>query len=361
MKKYFPKSYADSRSNFLRRANTLNGEVKSWSILGSVDQDLFVDYLWLAPITSYKNLLVLTSGIHGSECYAGAAVQNMFIDEILPTISRIELGILIVHSMNPFGFKNHQRTTENKVNLNRNFSVSGDLYTIKNEESVKLCRKYLPSEPVTSLQSKIFAPEFSVSEFTKATAPGQFESPEYLEYGGRGPEPQTKYFIELLQRLMPDFETVLGLDLHTGLGDRARLHLLDGGNEKVLNKELFSRLFDLKRDERFYTFTPSDTEGFYEVKGSINSAFGELAKPHQKICALTMEYGTLGHSAEQQRAALNGFLVDHQGLNFGFTDPKLEKQVKAAVFERSYPDDDLWRTEVVLAAKGLFESVLKRL
>lgn len=362
MVKYFPKNYSESRERFLRQAIAIaNCEIQNWKIPSAKDDDLYVDSAWLPPIEKNERLLVITSGIHGSETYAGSAVQSMFMDQILPTIDRKNMGILIVHSMNPYGFKNHQRTTENKINLNRNFSVSGDLYKIKNSESVQLCKKYLPRVPVSTAQSSFKPSDISMDKFTKITAPGQFDSPEYLEFGGAGPEPQTKKFIQLLQKLMPQFTTVVGLDLHTGLGHRGRLHLLDGGNEKVVNKELFKKLYDPNKDSKYYTVTSSDAEGFYEVKGSINSAYGELAQSHQKVCALTMEYGTLGHSPEQQLIALNDFLVDHQGLNFGFANSEIEKQVKSKNFSRSYPDDDQWRTDILLAAKGLFECVLERI
>src|SRR5439155_26999834 len=127
-----------------------------------------------------------------------------------------------------FGFKNHIRCTESKVNLNRNFSVSGEMFNLKNEESHRLNEKFLPKRPVDSRTGYLMTtmklkdgPAFfdgiSLDELTKGISPGQFTRPEHTEYGGKELEPQSRHFIESMRKLMPDYQDVIGLDLHTGL------------------------------------------------------------------------------------------------------------------------------------------------
>lgn len=236
---YFPKNYTHSRETFIESIRRLPTEIElgQWAIPGKSDTDLFVDHAWFSPLEKAENLFVLSSGIHGSETYAGAAVQAMFINEILPQIDRRNTGIFIVHAMNPYGFKHHQRCTEGGVNLNRNFSVSGANFKRRNEDSGRLCERFLERVPVKSLRSSLlekmvmkngkpFFDEISMDELTKITAPGQFERSENWEFGGHKAEPQTQLFIEKLSEIMPPFKKIIAFDLHTGLGDRNRLHLL---------------------------------------------------------------------------------------------------------------------------------------
>ena len=314
---------------------------------------------------------MITSGIHGSETYAGSAVIQMFFDEIFKKIERERIGIFVVHSMNPFGFKNHRRTTESGVNLNRNFSVDGELFKISTPESEEMHRRFFERSPVRSLKSKAlhslnykngkpYFEEFSLDEFIKSVSPGQFRRKEDLEFGGFELEPQSLSLIQKMKELVPKYQDILALDLHTGLGHTNRLHLLTSGSGKDLNPDLFKKLFDPKADAEFYEYTPSSTEGFYHVHGDLNSMFESFANSNQRICAITLEYGTLGHGLNEQLKGLNSFILDHQGQFYGFENSELESLIKTESFERSYPENDVWRKAVIDSARGLFLNTLAR-
>lgn len=370
---YFPQNYADSRRKFLARVDNIPEPktIGSWKIPGSVDDDLFVDHVWLPPTGRPETLFVITSGIHGPETYAGAAIQSLFLDEILPAVNRRNIGIFVAHAMNPYGFKYHERCTEAGVNLNRNFSVSGENYGRGNVDSLRLCGRFLERGPVRSLQSRLrkslkmkngkaFFDEVSMDELVKGIIPGQFERPEDVEFGGFGPEPQTKAFIEKLRELMTPFRDIVGFDLHTGLGDRNRLHLLTDVPGPSLNHDLFAELFHPEEDREFYVFTPPEAEGFYPVYGALNSAFGDLAREDQRACSITMEFGTLGHSIEAQIETMDGFLLAHQGRVHGYASEELERQVREADFLRFRPASEDWHLAVIAASRGLFQRVFKR-
>jgi predicted deacylase len=371
---YFPKNYADSRARFSAAVEKLRPPKSSgsWKIPSRRDEDLFTDHVWLPPAKESQTLLVLTSGIHGSETYAGAAVQFMFMSEILPLIDRSRIGIFIVHAMNPYGFKHHERCTENFVNLNRNFSVSGRNFLSKSSASAGMCERFLERAQVKSLKSafmqkmqlkdgKPWFDEVSLDELIKATSPGQFERAEDWEYGGTKLEPQSAFLVEKLQELMNGYRDIVHFDLHTGLGDRGRLHLLTDVPGKSLDKNLFSELIDPESDSQYYTFTPPETEGFYAVHGALNSAFAELSRDDQRVCSLTMEFGTLGHSLEAQLAGLNSFALAHQGQFHGFADETLKEQITRENFERSRPPESEWERQIIAAARGMFQKVVSRI
>ncbi|MGZ3691839.1 MAG: M14 family metallopeptidase [Pseudobdellovibrio sp.] len=370
--KYFPLNYHESRKRFREQIEKLKAtQIEEWAIPSKNDKDLFVDSAYWPALKSPKSLLVVTSGIHGSETYAGSAILQMFLQEIMPHLNRDHLGVLLVHAMNPYGFKHHRRTTENGVNLNRNFSISGELYKTRNTASEKIHEKLFPRTKVSSarcammdkLQIKngtAFFDDISMDQFTKATAPGQFVTPQDLEYGGKALEPQSLRLVERLKQLMPLYKDVISLDLHTGLGDQNRLHLLTSGSGKDLHPELFAELFKPESDKEFYEHTPASADGFYEVHGALNCAFADLARADQRVVSITMEFGTLGHSLEAQLRSLNNFVVEHQGFYNGYTSVEIEAEVQKESFERSYPQNDEWREAVIAASRGLFRNVCKR-
>lgn len=370
--KYFPLNYHDSRQRFANLIQKLNpAKTEEWHIPGKTDHDLYVDYAYWPHLKEPKTLLVVTSGIHGSETYAGSAILQMFLTEMMPKLNRENIGVILVHAMNPYGFKHHRRTTENGVNLNRNFSISGELFKSRNPASEKMHEYFFKGEKVASATSSMmdsleerdgtaYFKGISMDEFTKATAPGQFVRPDHLEYGGTALEPQSLKLVEKLKEIMPKYRDVLSLDLHTGLGDQNRLHLLTSGSGKDLHPELFAELFDTVADKKYYEHTPASAEGFYEVHGSMNCAFADLALEHQRVCAITMEFGTLGHDLKAQLRSLNNFVVEHQGRYNGYASETIQAEVQKESFERSYPQNDEWRQAVIAASRGLLTQVLTR-
>lgn len=370
---YFPASYHDARTRFLEGTRDLQAPVErgSWPVPSASDKELFVDHVYLPCLAEPRMLMVILSGVHGPEGYTGSAIQSMFVKEILPHIDRREIGILLVHAMNPYGFKNHLRCTEAGVNINRNCSSGPKLYQRRNSRSVELSRQFIPAEPVSSRQSRLLSglrregkgvwfDDVSMDALTKGVGTGQFEDARGLEFGGFAPEPQVRALVDKLSELIPKYRDIVALDLHTGLGDSGRLHLLTGWLDKAVDESLKSELFDIEADRDAYTFTPSNAEGFYEVHGATNDLFGELVRDGQRACALTMEFGTAGHSLEAQIEGLNGWVLEHQGQHYGYANAELETAIRADYLERFFPRSPEWREKVMVAARETLQRVLTR-
>lgn len=375
---FFPVDYADSRLKFRKIAQSVSRNVETghWLVPSSQDSDLSVDHCYFPPLKSSdgtpKTLIVMTSGIHGLETYAGSAIQRYFLTHILPRLDRSKLGVFVVHAMNPFGFKYHRRGTEKHVNLNRNFSIHPDLYRLKSDTALELERRFIPRDPCRESKSalvkllrasgsKLMIDDITLDHFIKTVCPGQFRDPRGLEFGGFEPEPQSRELMKWLKAKMPEYRDILLLDLHTGLGHSGGLHLLTSGDEKEVHKDLFKELFKTDEDREFYEFTPATDDGFYETHGALNSVFPEIATPDQRVVAITMEFGTLGHDGEARIESLDRWMIEHQGLHYGFSHPQIESEAREKYLRLFYPDSDHWRSEVLRRASGLFERVLARL
>jgi hypothetical protein len=368
---HFPSDYSDARRRFLEFSGSAPAERGKWRIPSAKDSDLYVDHVYFPATDVPEKLFVIVSGIHGLEAYAGHAIQAMFFKEFLPKLALRDTGFLVVHCMNPYGFKYHRRCTENEVNLNRNSSLTAELFKNQNPESLRLSDLFVPKAPVDSRQSRLIGQmrregksvrfgEVSLDAFTKAVSAGQFSSESGLEFGGFGPEPQTRALGERLREILPKYRDIVLLDLHTGLGERGRLHLLGDGDPKSIDQSLFAELFDREKDQGVYEYTPSDAEGFYPTFGALNGLFPELAGENQRVLALTMEFATMGHDLDAQLAGLNRWMLEHQGAHYGYASPELEAQVKAEYLDRFYPNDSAWKSNVLKLSGELFSRVFSR-
>src|SRR6188768_1433724 len=87
-KNYFPESYEKSKERFLDYAakikNTYKGVEQSQIEVGQ--EKLTIDVLYIPAQVEKRNLIIVTSGNHGAEGYAGSAVQALFIEETLPNM-----------------------------------------------------------------------------------------------------------------------------------------------------------------------------------------------------------------------------------------------------------------------------------
>lgn len=371
---FFPENYSQSKRRFQDLVSTLltPKEVGAWKVPSLRDADLQVDYAYFPALDQPKNLILILSGVHGAEAYTGSAIQTLFLTELFPQLRRKDTGFLLVHALNPFGFKHHQRCTENLVNLNRNCSASPALYQMKNPRSLELSKKFIPAQPLRENTSpllkslrkqgdRVFFGDTSMDELIKGVGPGQYESSEGLEFGGFRPEPQITAWIEYLRKIMPGYKDIFLFDIHTGLGERGRLHLLTGDPKMCLNTELFHKILDPASDQEIYAFTENEAEGFYETFGATNDLVAELTGPSQRVCALTLEFGTLGHSFENQIDSLDRWLLEHQATTYGCESEELREEIRNKNLEKFFPQDLEWQRTILETARKFFSRVHARL
>ena len=119
---YFHKTYEDCRSTFIEKAELLNSHYEGMEVFRipvhcETDPDLTIDFCYIPAQVSLDSLLILSSGIHGIEGFAGSAIQLMVMEEILSPDHLEKTGILFIHGLNPYGFKYLRRVTENNVDV----------------------------------------------------------------------------------------------------------------------------------------------------------------------------------------------------------------------------------------------------
>lgn len=369
--KYFSKDYDEARSRF-RSFQLIDGLTDSYQVPSERDQDLTVDYLEAPATRVNRTLLVLTSGVHGSEAFTGSAIQTMFLTELMQKFPRETTGLLMVHALNPYGFKYNRRATENNVNLNRNFAATADLFQTANKGYDRIAalidRERKASAPKAAFLDALAyvvrcltVEGFTGDSLNRAMAHGQFRYPKGLEYGGKTWEPQTKFFIEKLKKTMAPYENVIIFDLHTGLGDRYELHLIPVDEPESRHPELMNQILkpDLERD--LYKITDPDAKGFYETAGDLNSLPPKIARSGQKTLTLTFEFGTLGNSTLAKIHSLARVLNENRGFHYGYRNRSAEEKSKAQYLELFAPSEKKWRENAISRAREVLARVLSRL
>jgi hypothetical protein len=363
---YFQETYMDCRKSFLDAALKLKGlyagvEISDLAVERPIDPDLHVDYCYIPAQGSFERLFILISGVHGVEGYAGSAIQQMFLSEMVKEIYPKDTGLLIIHGVNPFGFKNNRRVTENNVDLNRNGSTEAGLYQSENQGYNDLNSFLNPKHKVslTSFGNFFFhltAGEkilrYSVDAVKQAVLQGQYRYEKGICYGGTEREPSVNLVIPLIQQVAENYKMVFSVDLHTGYGENGTLHLfpdpLADAEKKAQMETIFSGL-------RIYWGRNHDA---YQATGEF-AAYLEQSLPEKHCLTMTLEFGTLDtHTFMGAVKALHLMMMENQGFHYGYKTRQDELKVKSGFLESWYPLSEAWRSKVIEDSRQVLSQAL---
>lgn len=364
---YFKETYVDCRKSFLDEAVKQKDlhegvEISGIAVESPVDPDLTIDYCYIPAKISSERLFILTSAVHGVEGYAGSAVQQMFLREIVKDINLDDMGLLIIHGVNPFGFKNYRRVSENNVDLNRNCSVEPGLYLSENKGYNEL-NLFLNQRrkvgltnfgnfffPVNAIQKIL---KYSMGNLRQAVLQGQYQYEKGVYYGGRNLEPSIKAVTPLIQKIAENYKIVFSLDLHTGYGENGTLHLFPSPLKDAGKKAEIENIFSGLRIDW------GDTDDFYTVTGDFTSYLEQIL-PGKHYLTMTFEFGTLDTQTTMGSIkALHNVMMENQGVHYGYKSRKDETEVKSRFLQGYYPLSDAWRSKIVEDSRQVLSQALE--
>lgn len=385
---YFCVDYDECTSLFAQAAANKKSQIVGadhWfaKLSENGDQDLKIGFgFFPSSGNGQKKLLIMSSGIHGLEGYTGSAVQRLFLEEMLPQVNRQNVDVLMIHGINAFGMKNQRRHTADRIDLNRNWFASDefpqevddaiydDFYDILNPKSQAsfgnfdfmhfIANSLVPN--ISSIQS---------GTLTKAAGQGQYRYPKGLSYGGQQAEPHRKLVTDVLDQFVPNYEHVLAMDLHTGLG-RKELQLLPNPPYSPRAGELRKKIFEVNGR----TIQETGGTDFYMSHGDFSDFICQYSesKFNTPTCAnMLIEFGTLMPASwEQQdvmtmvknyiRQAYTLYVAirENQAFNFGATSIQEGRDIRQAWTDMFNPADSKWRQMVLDETRTLFPKFLER-
>ena len=365
--KYFNESYVEARKEFrlkseelcIKYPGTKNFDIK---VESKIDSNLTIDFCFIPGSEKTDKIFILSSGVHGVEGYVGSAVQLFFMNNYINEELLEKTGVLLIHSVNPYGFKYTRRVTENNVDINRNSGIDKKLFQRKNEGYPKVYNLINPKGKVKtgSLGNRFFFIKAirdivieSMSVLRQAVLQGQYEYPEGLYYGGNDFEPQIKALEPIIDTICKPYQTIFALDLHTGFGERGKLHLFPNPVKDDVKKRI-ETVFD------GFQIDWGDTDDFYTYSGDFSNFIGEINQG-KKFIPMIFEYGTMNSQTTiGSIKSIHIMILENQGEKYGYESEEDKIKEKTDFLEMYYPSSEEWRNHIIDETKIIFDKSLKQ-
>jgi Protein of unknown function (DUF2817) len=293
LSQYFSPDYHTARRRFVSACQRLGAEHRAIPIRAPSPTavPLTID-IGVLGSEHPSSALVLSSGLHGVEGFFGSAVQLAFLERLSPGWRPPDgAAIVLLHSLNPFGFAWRRRFNEENVDLNRNFLLLDELYSGAPPLTGAFRSVLSPSGRPwrlgsSSLQIGYLAMRHGLRAFWETVPVGQYEFKDWLSFGGHARSQCAAALEQSLPPILDSADEVVHLDFHTGLGRWGIGQLLLPSGDTAANISWWKRNFGADRVPEAAT-----AERPYEVRGGLGEWL-QARFPHRHYRFATAEFGT---------------------------------------------------------------------
>ena len=347
-----PLTFDESRAQFRRSAERAGFSVHAEPIAaaGPFGQQLTIDFVSLgAP--EPERALVLLSGVHGVEAFVNSRLQCDFIDRIGARALPEDVGVLVVHVVNPWGMAHDRRQNESNVDLNRNWARSrrepehNDAY---DELHAIACPDTddVPSVDALLARTGPIVEARGLEWVRNAITRGQYRHPDGLHFGGDRTEASTAIVERVVLPRLRATTQVFVVDLHTGHGPYGELVTLsdrpEGSDQDVVLRGLFDTV----------EATQDRPDGTSRVKaGPIARGIADDLDARSLVA--TIEVGT-ANDLDQLAATYREQWVHRHGDS---ADPA-HAAIRRAYRECFTPDDPDWERAAVTSGRRHLDAAL---
>jgi len=338
----FSANYQQARQKFLKAARVADARIESFenACTGVGGAGLFTDVATLG-LPEGDHVLVVMSGTHGVEGFAGSAIQTGLLDQDLAGDLGPRTRVIMVHALNPYGFAFLRRVNEDNVDLNRNFIEHDRPYPV-NREYQRLAKVIAPRS-ITAPAKWLAAARLLWYRATRgndalqrAVTHGQYAYPEGLFFGGHGASWSNLFLTEFISRQLDGATRVAVIDLHTGLGPYGYGEIILNGPE---NDPAFQRAVAWWGHERVKSAASGQSVSA-ELSGTIKMAFTRLLAEIE-VTAVGLEFGTLPPLQVFQALREENWLFYYGGEGHPEAD-----RIKQELLRAFYPEDPVWRQQI---------------
>lgn len=348
----FAGSYAEARAKFQLAVAQGDGQLNSYVHPEQFAPDggtLAIDVACFGASDASKALLIL-SGTHGGEGYTGSAAQIALVRSGACANLARDTRIVLVHAINPYGFAYGTRTTENNVDLNRNFiAFSGRLP--RNPDYLELHDAICPDEwnaasrAATQREIDAWIQKRGTQAWMQAIMMGQYDDPTGLNYGGRAPEWSHRTLVAVIRRHLPAVRQLAFIDWHSGLGPPGQPFFLCFNYYRDANWERVCGWWGRERIESAEGFGGAQRPAY---SGLVFHGVQRLVAPADMAGAV-IEFGTLPVTETFDQLRIDRW------LKFGCKpdDPTLLATLRRGVLDAFTPADPGWRRAVVAQAREI--------
>jgi hypothetical protein len=355
--RHFAQSYAQAREKFLAAAEAADLDVVSHAhpMRGRDGEALAMDVVRDGPADA-RGLLIVSSGCHGVEGFCGSGVQTALLHDAAwrEAVHAARVAVLYIHALNPYGFSWWRRTTQENVDLNRNFQdFSRPLPSNADYDTIAhwlVPETWPPSDEVRSKLER-FAQEVGPERMQRAISGGQYAHPQGLFYGGINPTWSHVTLRHVLREQARACSRLAWIDLHTGLGP-------SGHGERI-----FACKDDAAALGRARAWWGEDVTSIYDGTSTSALLTGMMwlaayeECPQAEYTGIALEYGTLPQDAVIEALRADQWLENHPEID----DESLRERIKRALRDAFYTDSDAWKQRIVEQAHEAAQQALRGL
>jgi hypothetical protein len=396
---FFHDSYEEAKKAFQQEIQFTNGELNLVSLpIYTPNGTLSIDVGY--RIKNSSNVLVVISGTHGVEGYAGSAIQLATIRALRTRklLQTTQASLIFVHILNPYGMKFNRRTNENNVDLNRNAVFSQEMWKLLLARSPNIAGYedyndiFNPTGPFSfyhlfsACWNMIITGRFSVNRIKRAAVTGTHTNPKGVYYMGNKPEPSHVAMANFFNSygFISQAKRVIMNDIHSGLGPQGMdswmmygeqvtprlrkvveqtygrmsrngsimsiLRSRNGSDDdqltNIININPYALEFDYSGISEGYDLVVSDVQ-----KGYIDLFKQQVKEKSGWAFCYSQEFGTVASIL-----VLNSVVVENAALFYG-TEEDL-KRARVQTRQAFYPDNQYFAREVVnRGMAGLLRSI----
>ncbi len=338
----FSANYQQGRQKFLDAARLAGAEIEHLqnTCPGVGGAGLYTDVAQLGNRDA-PNLLVVMSGTHGVEGFAGSAIQTGLLAGEMSSPLPADVRVVMVHALNPYGFAFLRRVNEDNVDLNRNF-IEHSKEIPANDAYARLAEVIAPRSLTWPARLRVLS---TISLFRmlrghealqEAVTQGQYAYPDGLFYGGREATWSNRTLHDIAARHLTGASRVIVIDCHTGLGPY-------GMGEVIVNDPadtpVYRRAVSLWGSE-IVKSTSDGQSVSSRLNGTVKMAF-ERMLPEAEITAVGLEFGT-----EPPMQVFWALQAENWLHHWGQEAHPDAAQIKMRLLRVFYPEDQDWRRQV---------------
>jgi len=346
-------SYSAARRRFLESAQSAGARVVAFPhpLLGREEEELAIDVATLGDADADAVLLVV-SGTHGVEGYAGSALQSWWLHECAAS-APADVRVVLVHAFNPVGFSWVRRVNEDNVDLNRNFVDWSDVPA--NEGYADLAELLVPStwdaatQETTTASLMEAAGKVGLPQFQETVSGGQYDHPTGIFHGGTGPVWSHRWLVEHLPQVVDGASRLGIIDLHTGLGDWGHGELISHEAPGDPGYERGTAWWGQVRSMRSGESVSASLSG--DWLGAVQPLVPEV-----EVSAIALEFGTVDVFAVLQALRADAWLN-------AYGDPTAPEaaEVRAQVRAAFADDDPAWLAKLIERFSDVAAAALQQL
>ena len=350
----FSTEYVEARERFFRAARAASGKIESFRNphVGPEGSLLFTDVALLGS-NDATAVVVLGSGTHGVEGFAGSAIQTGLLREGFASRLPHHVAVVAIHAINPYGMAHLRRVNEDNVDLNRNFRDHSQPYE-RNAGYERLADAIAPrslsfwAEVGSRSRLLWFRATAGSRALQDAVTGGQYSHPKGLFYGGTFETWSNRTLRSIAERYLSHADRVVLVDFHTGLGDF-------GSAEIILNEPADApavrRATAIWGADRVRSTAGGESLSIH-IGASVKLAFPRML-PDAEVTAVSLEFGTIPGPQVVEALRAENWLHHHGGPGH----PRA-REIKARLLRAFHPASPEWEARVWKQGKEVAKQAL---